>query len=163
MSQGIFRIATLALLATVGTANAGGFARGTADTEILYEEGNFNIRSGLTYVSPSRKFTKHGNPALIGTDYTEAYVIPSAAVKLNVSDDFRCAGTFTNVFGGNARYAAPTLSGKLSEEFNINEWALTCGYKFDLSKGRLWLLGGVFLDAFDYNRANITSGWDQLR
>lgn len=37
--------ATFLSMAVVGTANAGGFGRGTADTDIIYEDGNFNMRS----------------------------------------------------------------------------------------------------------------------
>ncbi|WP_260855298.1 hypothetical protein [Mesorhizobium amorphae] len=64
-------------LAMIGSANAGGFSRGSADTDILFEQGNFNMRSSVTYVTPTRKFNKNGNPKLVGTDYAEDYVIPS--------------------------------------------------------------------------------------
>ena len=158
MARGIFKLtsALLAMSAAVGAAQAGGFSRGTADTDILYEDGNFNIRAGATIVSPSRKFTVNGNPALVGTDYASTYVVPSAAIKLNVTDDLRCSGTFSQPYGGSADYAAPTTSGKLSEHFVINEFGATCGYKLDLSKGRFWVLGGLFQESFDYSRVNFT-------
>jgi long-chain fatty acid transport protein len=159
MARGILKLASalLAVSASVGAAQAGGFSRGTADTDILYEDGNFNIRAGATIVSPTRKFTANaGNPALIGTDYANTYVIPTMAIKLNVNDDLRCAGTFVNVYGGDATYVFPTGSGKKNETFTINEWGATCGYKFDLAKGRVWVLGGIFAEVFDYDRLNLT-------
>lgn len=141
-------------VAMMGGAQAGGFSRGSADTDIIFEPGNFNMRSSVTYVSPTRKFNKNGNPALIGTNYAEDYVIPSFAAKFNLTDNLRCAGTLVNNNGGNARYASPTLSGKISEEFTTYESALTCGLGFDAGQGKFWLLGGGFMEKFEYNRVN---------
>lgn len=143
-------------LAMIGSANAGGFSRGSADTDILFEQGNFNMRSSVTYVTPTRKFSKNGNPALVGTDYAEDYVIPSAAVKFNLTENLRCAGTLVNNNGGNANYASPTVSGKLQEEFTTYESALTCGVGFDAGQGKVWLLGGGFMENFEYHRENST-------
>ena len=131
MARNILKISALAFLASasvLSAAQAGGFARGTADTDILFEEGNFNIRSGATYVNPTRKFTVNANPALVGTSYTDAYAIFSGAVKLNVNDDLRCAATFSQPYGGAVSYVSPSLpSGKRSENFTINEMGVTCG------------------------------------
>lgn len=141
-------------LAMIGTANAGGFSRGSADTDILFEQGNFNMRSSVTYVTPTRKFNKNFNPKLVGTDYAEDYVIPSAAVKFNLTENLRCAGTLVNNNGGNAQYDFPTVSGKITEEFTTYESALTCGVGFDAGQGKFWLLGGGFMEKFDYHREN---------
>lgn len=143
-------------LALIGTAHSGGFSRGTADTDILFEDGNFNMRAGVTYVSPHREFTKNPNPALVGTEYTDDYVIPSAAVKFNLSDSFRCAGTMVDNNGGSTTYAFPKVSGKLAEDFTTNEKALTCAVKFNVGPGSVWLLGGGFMEDFDYTRLNAT-------
>jgi long-chain fatty acid transport protein len=145
--------ATALTIVAAGAAQAGGFSRGTADTDILFEEGNFNIRTGVTYVNPTRKYSKNLlNPQLVGVDYADSYAIPSAAVKFNILEDLRCAGTFTQSFGGGATW--PTPSGpvaKLDEDFHVNEFAATCGYKVDLSKGRIWLIGGAFVESLEYN------------
>ncbi|MGB3646207.1 MAG: outer membrane protein transport protein [Mesorhizobium sp.] len=139
-------------LAIGGAAYAGGFSRGTADTDILYEDGNFNMRSGVTYVSPHREFSRNPNPRLVGTRYTEDYVIPSAAIKINLSDNLRCAGTFVNNIGGSAKYEFPAASGKVLEEFTTYETAATCALGFDVGPGRLWVLGGGFGETLDYLR-----------
>ena len=153
-------VAAACLLATLGgVAHAGGFSRGSADTDILFEDGNFNMRAGVTYVSPTRKFSSGlpGSEGLVGTSYTDDYVIPSMAIKLNISDNFRCAGTMVDNNGGSATYAVPKPSGKLEEDFTTNEKALTCGVKFDVGKGSIWLLGGGYVEDFDYNRVNATT------
>ena len=49
-------LAGCATLAAVGTARAGGFHRGTADTDLIFEEGNFNMRAGVTIVMPQRGY-----------------------------------------------------------------------------------------------------------
>ncbi|WP_315919773.1 OmpP1/FadL family transporter [Mesorhizobium sp. SP-1A] len=149
--------ASCAALAVVGTAQAGGFARGTADTDILFEDGNFNMRAGVTYVSPHREFSKvqpGANPALLGTSYTDAYAVPSFAAKVNLTDNFRCAGTMVDNNGGSATYAVPKPSGKLEEDFTTNEKALTCGVKFQVGPGNFWLLGGGYMEDFNYHRLN---------
>lgn len=165
MARSILKISALAFLASASVfsaAQAGGFARGEADTDILFEEGNFNMRSGATYVNPTRKFTAHGNPALVGTNYTDPYVVFSGAVKVNINDDLRCAATLAQPYGGSTTFAAPTLSGKLSETFTINELGVTCGYKFDLAKGRAWIIGGVYQEMFDYERVNFRNAFTRL-
>ncbi|HEY5817835.1 MAG TPA: aromatic hydrocarbon degradation protein [Mesorhizobium sp.] len=148
----------VAMFVLVGSANAGGFSRGTADTDIIFEDGNFNMRAGVTYVSPERTYTQNGNPALIGTSATADYVIPSAAIKFNLRDDLRCAGTLVDNNGGDLEYAAPTTSGKLREEFTTNEKAVTCGYRFGVGNGNLWVLGGGYVEDFDYGRLNVVPG-----
>lgn len=144
----------LMTMAVTGGAGANGFTRGTADTDIIFEEGNFNMRMGATYVNPTRDYTKNGNPALIGTSYTADYIIPSFAAKLNVTDNVRCAFTMTENAGGDAEYAAPTVTAKISEKFDTTELGATCGVRFGLGKGNLWLLGGGFQEQFDYMRKN---------
>jgi long-chain fatty acid transport protein len=56
--------------------------------------------------------------------------------------------------GGSTTYDFPKVSGKLAEDFTTNEKALTCGVKFSLGRGNLWLLGGGFVENLDYNRVN---------
>ena len=138
-----------------GGAQGGAFSRGTADTDIIFDPGNFNMRAGVTYVAPHREFDKNPVAGLVGTSYTSDYAIPSAAIKLNLADNFRCAGTIVDNNGGAARYAVPKLSGKLEEEFTTNEKALTCGVKFQAGPGNFWLLGGGYMENFTYHRENL--------
>jgi long-chain fatty acid transport protein len=162
--------------AAIGAANAGGYTRGIADTDILFEEGNFNMRAGGTVVAPQRGYATLTAPAgaaftggavvpgqtYSGTDgkYSDLYAVPSAAVKFNLGDDLRCAGTMTESFGASSTYGPQAIAfggyadgtGTTNEGFDSYEFGATCGYKFDLAKGRVWLLGGAFLEDFSYSQ-----------
>jgi len=146
--------ATVAVAALVGSAHAGGFSRGNADTDIIFDEGNVSLRMGATFVNPSRKYSKNPVAGLVGTDYAASYAIPSAAAKLSVTENIRCALTAIENNGGDAKYAVPNRSGKLSEEFETTEFGTTCGVKFQAGPGNFWVLGGVFVEQFDYDRVN---------
>lgn len=164
-------------LVAVSQAGAGGFSRGVADTDLIFEEGNFNMRAGVTIVMPRRGYDTltipeagPGIPQFLGPpgtevkstdgDYTQSYAIPSLAVKFNLTNDMRCAGTYTQPFGADSEYGPQAIlfgqqadgTGTVREGFETNEFGLTCGYKFDLSKGRAWLLGGGFMQDFSYSQ-----------
>jgi len=161
-------------VAAMGQAGAGGYSRGTADTDLIFEEGNFNMRASVTIVMPKRGYDTLTAPAagpLAGlvpgqsyasTDgkFTQTYAIPSTAVKFNLTDDLRCAGTYTQPFGADSEYGPQAIlfgaladgTGTVKEGFETNEFAATCGYKFDLAKGRAWLIAGGFLQDFDYSQ-----------
>lgn len=159
----ISAVAGGAVLLSVATAQAGGFSRGTADTDILFEPGNFAARAGVTYVSPSRKYNKAPNSDLVGTNHFQGYVIPSVAAKYRMSDNFSCAGTYTTPFGASGKYAGRGLGvvggspRKLEEVFIVHEFGLTCGVNFQMGSGNLWLLGGGYVDKFDYSLDFVTA------
>lgn len=137
-----------------GSASAGGFSRGSADTDILYEPGNFAARVGVTYVNPTRKFSQHADPGLVGKDYTESYFVPSIAVKATLFDPLSCAGTYSQPYGGSVNYEGRLTPGKLTEKFTVDEIALTCSVKFQAGKGNFHILGGGFVERFNYDRTN---------
>lgn len=157
------------MLAAAALAFAGGFAQGTADTDILFQDERFAVRSGVTVVSPTRRYSRNpGNPALEGTDYAATYEIPSFAAKADLADHVRCAGTYAKPLGGHAEYDSPKNSahpkpvapgianaGKLDEEFSIYEMGLTCAVTFGLWGGKVYVLGGAFREDFTYDRLDI--------
>ncbi|GAB4351075.1 MAG: OmpP1/FadL family transporter [Oricola sp.] len=146
--------------ALTGSAAAGGFSRGTADTDILFEDGNFAMRAGALYVAPKRGYETIGGVAATDGNYSDAYTVPSAAVKVDLFNNLSCAGTYTTPFGAGATYGAQAIAagrtadgtGTISEGFTSTEFGLTCGAHFDAGKGRFWLLGGGFLQDFDYSQ-----------
>src|SRR5690242_19421152 len=79
--------AALLAVALSGTAHAGGFSRGTADLDLLFEAENFNMRFDARAVVPTQKFSVNVNPALVGTNMYGTYMISSASVKFNVTDN----------------------------------------------------------------------------
>lgn len=151
-------------------AHAGGFSRGTADTDILFEQGTFVTRFGATYVSPTQNVNigTPGTPGPAGSfDNTPSYFVPSAAMKLQVTDALGCAGTFTTPFGGDVDYSGSFLGydtdslATTSQSFVTNELGLTCGYGIDVGPGRAYLIGGVFMQTLDFEQnvlGNIAPG-----
>ncbi|EJN06328.1 outer membrane protein transport protein [Phyllobacterium sp. YR531] len=154
-------IVAVALAGCASNAYAGGFSWGVADTDILYEEGDINMRSGVTFVRPNQKYSKNGNTDLVGTSQYETYVIPSFAIKLRLTEGLSCAGTYTKPWGAEKKYDAPTVRGDLSERFHVDEFGATCAVKLSVGKGNVYFLGGMFIEQFDYEReifggANLT-------
>lgn len=169
MTRGI-RTITIGLgfaTALTSVAMAGGFSRGTADTDILYEEGGVVTRMGVSYVMPQRGYDSITSPFLNGglafsptdDDYSDAYAVPSFAGKFDLTDDFRCAGTMTDAYGAGASYGPQAIAagmadgtGTESQKFTSTEIGATCGFKFDLAKGRAWIIGGVFGEDFKFSQ-----------
>lgn len=151
------RLLAGSMLVAVSTvaAQAGGFSRGTADTDILYEPGNFSMRTGVTIVSPRRAFTQNEDAALVGRTYTERYVVPSFAAKMNIFEQLACAGTYVRAYGGNVDYTGRTTPGKLTEDFSVDEFGLTCAVDFSVGPGSLYFLGGVFQEKFEYDLTEV--------
>ena len=137
----------------MGAAQAGGFSRGTADTDLLFEEGNFNMRVDARVVVPTQKFSTNANPALVGTNFYDNYIIPSAAVKFDITDNLRCEGTWTQNVGADVDYAAPKFpSGKLSENFHTDEFGAACAVRFEVGSGVISVIGGGFVEELTYDR-----------
>ncbi|MDW6023977.1 outer membrane protein transport protein [Mesorhizobium sp. BAC0120] len=142
----------LSIVAT-GAANAGGFSRGTAPIDLLYEDGNFNIRFDARVVLPHQEYSKNANPALVGSNYYEKYIVPSVGFKFNISDNFRCVGTYTQNNGSSVEYDSPKIvSGKVSENFHTDEFGATCAVRFAVGSGVFSVLGGGFVEELTYNR-----------
>lgn len=152
--------AALSIVATA--ASAGGFSRGTADTDILFEDGNA-ARAGFTIVQPNRgRDSFHGIP--VDGFENPTYVIPSVAAKYKVNDAVACALTYTTPFGGHSDYTSLTiggvpvkydptsLTGSSEQEFLTHEFGATCAYGMQVGKGRLSLLGGVFYQSLDFDQ-----------
>ena len=170
MANHLMKTTALGLIAAcafVGGAQAGGFARGEADTDILYEDGTVAARGGWVYVMPDRSFaTVRGAN---GTDaaYSENYGVPSFAAKIRATDNLSCAFTYTQPFGAKSKYgtqaqtaditsdvlAGRTRNAVISSEFDTNELGGTCAVNFDLGPGDVFILGGVFSQSFDYSES----------
>lgn len=144
--------------ALASVANAGGFSRGEADTDILFEDGTYVARGGVIYVSPHRKFDTIAGAAATDDRYSNDYWIPSFAAKFQMSENFGCAFTYTQPFGADADYGpqaqtASLLSGGAGashKDFITNEYGATCDVSAQAGKGRIHFLGGVFLQDFKY-------------
>jgi long-chain fatty acid transport protein len=147
--------AGLLSIIALGSARAGGFSRGSADIDTLFEEENFNLRVDARAITPTQKFSVNVNPALVGTNFYENFIVPSVAVKFNFSQNLRCEGTFTQSNGASVAYAAPKVpTGTRTEEFVTNEFGAACAVRFDAGPGVFSMIGGVFSEDLDYHRTN---------
>jgi long-chain fatty acid transport protein len=153
----IFGLAGASILATA--ANAGGFSRGTADTDILYEDGNFVSRSSVTWVSPTQKLSTQGYGPTESTDLLDSYVVPNFAMKLEPVDNIACAGTYTTPFGGKSDYSntaagydVSSATRSVKQDFVTNELGLTCGVSFNAGPGKFTILGGAFYQSLDFEQ-----------
>lgn len=166
MRQNITKLSAAVLMvsAIAGAAHAGGFSRGTADTAIIYEDGTVDFRAGDTFVSPHRAFDTIAGVAATDSAYSNNYSIPSAAVKVRMSDSFSCAATYTQPFGGDSTYgpqsqaadkavdaAVPRLQNSVKKAaFTSDEAGGLCAYNTPMGPGNIYLLGGVFVQNFKY-------------
>jgi long-chain fatty acid transport protein len=157
----------IAACAFVGGAHAGGFARGEADTDILYEDGEVAARGGYVYVMPQRGYETISGASTDDEDFTENYSIPSFAAKFRASDNFSCALTYTQPFGAKSEYgsdaqladiladlaASRTPNAVISSQFTTDEFGGTCAVNFEAGRGDVYILGGVFTQSFDYSES----------
>lgn len=160
--NGVATAGVVATLLASSSAMAGGFQRGAADTDILYEKGPFSSRWGMTYVNPNRGFSSvNGVEADHGT-YTGIYTIPSLAVAFG-NDDLACAGTYTIPFAAESDYdesptgalprqvSSPTSTSQTQAlEFTSSEFGTTCRVSYSTENSRFSLLGGVFFEDFSF-------------
>lgn len=149
----------LGVSALATSAHAGGWNRGEADTDILYEDGAYVMRGGAVYISPKRSFATINGVDAADDRYSQDYWIPSLAAKFKVSDNLACAFTYTQPFGADADYGADAQAAGASrhKDFVTNEYGATCDVSMQAGKGRIHLLGGVFLQDFEYT-ANAAAG-----
>lgn len=168
----------IAVVALSAAAHAGGFQRGTADTDILYEKGTFSSRFGFTYVDPNRGFSSINGVEADYDDYTGTYKIPSGAIAFG-NETVSCAGTMTESFAAEADYegglprqvsasvnpafngisnvdrlnfsTATASSSTIGTEFDSSEFGATCRVSYTNDMGRFSLLGGIFTEDFDFN------------
>ena len=164
--------AALATILGASSAVAGGFSRGDANTDILFEPGTANIDAGFIYVSPQRSYDTISGAK--GTDgkFSDDFWIPNIAVAARPNDMFGCALTYTQSFGAastygtqaqNAEKTNAVLAGGLaaanytiSKGFTSNEYGATCDAKFDAGQGKFHVLGGIFLEDFSYTAKAMT-------
>jgi long-chain fatty acid transport protein len=149
----------LLVVASATSAMAGGFSRGRADTDIVYEKGSFDARFSATFVMPGRKFATINGAASTDNAYSDNYFVPNIAAKIGVSDSFSCALTYTQPFGASSTYGAQAiarsnavsqLNGTKATEFSTQEYGATCAVSTPMGMGRAYLLGGLYQQSFDY-------------
>ncbi|TSE00931.1 transporter [Mesorhizobium intechi] len=172
---------SLALIGTaMSSAHAGGLERGGYDIDLLFDPAPFSTEAEATYVMPDRKYENARGPGGanlgLGTsaDGAEGYWVPRIGMKVQVVQGVDCMVDYSQPWGA---HTAPGMwNGALSNietDIKSNNYAGTCSYKFDVGKGQLRLIGGVFyqdISGFKESLVNVfpaltgrvdleTSGW----
>lgn len=173
-----------AALVALSQAQAGGFNRGTANLDGLYGDTKLGLYAGVTYVSPQRSYdTITGTDVSVGlvgvnpgppptpvigpvfgtfeqtgVEFANSYTVPYASVGGRISGDVSCVGSYSQPFGADSEYTGAVRFHVAAQSLETNELGLTCGYGFDLTKGRLSVIGGVFYETVDYKQAQDFTG-----
>lgn len=168
MARDIIKVASLALLATAGVANAGGYSRGSANLDPLFDTGT-SVSTSLTYVAPSRGYdsvngiatgvrpTPLGGTADTSAKFSESYGVVSGTAALDIVNNVRCAGTIAQPYGADADYGwSQLLTGSgttTSNSLSSLEIGATCAYSMKAGPGNVHFLGGIFNESLNYNEA----------
>ncbi|TWD48864.1 long-chain fatty acid transport protein [Agrobacterium vitis] len=146
-------------------AMAGGFSRGEANTDILFDDARFSTESSLVYVSPNRSYSKLLGQSVHDGDYSQSFTIPNIAFAARLTDNLSCAFTYTKPFGGAGTYsqAAQNAEGVTAAangsplpnptshmELSSDEYGGTCDVHVAAGPGRLHFIGGMFIESFSY-------------
>ncbi|TPJ45649.1 OmpP1/FadL family transporter [Mesorhizobium sp. B2-7-1] len=146
---GCFSIALIG--AAMHPAHAGGLERGGYDIDLLFDPAPVATEAEATYVMPDRKYKNAKGPG--GTDFglgtsadgAEDYWVPRIGVKAQVVQGVDCMVDYSQPWGA---HTAPGLwngaESNVETDIKSNNYAGTCSYKFDVGKGQLRFIGGVF-------------------
>ena len=122
------------------------------------------LYAGVTYVSPQRSYdtitgvnatTIRRFPRLsrllaapftqTDVQFADGYTVPYASVGGRIGGDVNCVGSYSQPFGADSEYYGLITFQTASQHLTTNEYGLTCAYGFDMSKGRLSIIGGRLL------------------
>ncbi|MEN0088721.1 MAG: outer membrane protein transport protein [Pseudomonadota bacterium] len=180
LSKGVLALSISAL--TASAAFAGGYGRSAANIDPLFDEGRFSGQASVAVVAPRRNYesiqpvgapaaistaTLPTNPALVAggapavgagsTTFSKAYTTFGATAAADVVGGLRCAGTYAQPYGADADYGFAQLATGIgtttSTSLASHEFGLTCGYAFDLGKGKLHVIAGGFGQQVEYKEA----------
>jgi long-chain fatty acid transport protein len=150
-------VSALALSVMAGSALAGGYGRGSANIDTLFEEGTYTS-SSMAVTSPTRSVaTRNGiaTSAAQGKEFAETYSNFGASVAFDVVGGVRCAGTFAQPYGADADYGTSRLalgaSQTTSSSLGSSEFGATCSYSMEVGPGKAYFIGGIYNQNLDYN------------
>ncbi|MER8691598.1 OmpP1/FadL family transporter [Mesorhizobium opportunistum] len=152
-------------LALIGAVHAGGLERGGYNIDLLFDPAPVAGELSGTYVMPDRKLknvvdaqTGNGLPGggnLNGrpnsADETESYFVPRVGFKASIGQQIDCMADYSQPWGAHTNPGSNWAGANSNIETKINSdnYAATCSYKFDVGKGQLRFIGGVFYQEVD--------------
>lgn len=148
-----------------GTANAGGFSRGSADLDLLYGS-EVGINSGVAIVVPGRRFDSVNGAAPVfrppspvitplseeGGEFANDYVVPYFSAGGRIGGDVNCVASYAEPYGASSSYPDSVAFYDTEVSLDTEEYGLTCSYGIDLSKGRAYVIGGIFYETLEYRK-----------
>jgi long-chain fatty acid transport protein len=170
----IFKSSALAaaiVALSASTVLAGGYSRGSVNVSPLLGDGNTAIGS-VTYVAPTRRVsTVNGAPAVFGTanaDFAGNYILPSAYGQASFNNA-TCGVSYSQPYGANSEPGRSKIDQALqsgtfvagttyetSASLLSHEFGLTCSYGFDVGPGKLYAIGGAFIQQTSYEQTKGT-------
>ena len=146
-------------------AMAGGFSRGEANTDMLFNEARFGAEASYVYVTPDRSYSSLMGQSVDEDAYSDQFQIPNVALGMRIGDNLSCALTYTKPFGASATYSAaaqnaeyqtavanssplPNPTSKM--KFSSDEYGATCDVRLEAGPGRIHMIGGAFVETFEY-------------
>lgn len=174
----IQRRCALLLIAGLSSASsipamAGGFSRGEANTDILFDDARFSTESSLVYVSPDRSYSKLMGQSVDEGAYSDSFLIPNVAFGMRFNDNLSCAFTYTKPFGGAGTYSEAAQNAELVTaaangdplpnptsrmKVSSDEYGGTCDIRVAAGPGRMHFIGGLFVESFSYREDTLIGG-----
>ena len=166
-------VALIAASAFATSALAGGYSRGSANLDPLFDDGT-SFAASMTIVAPSRGLKSfNGVPAdriptptggRASDKFTSNYVTFGATAATDIAGGVRCGVSYAQPFGADANYGWTRIAASIatkgtptdtttSTSLSSTELGATCGYGMDMGKGKLHLIGGVFYQSLSYSEA----------
>jgi long-chain fatty acid transport protein len=130
---------------------AGGFDRFDQGIDLLFDPGRLTFDSYLAYSIPTRRFdTVNGVPESV--EFGENKLRPSINLKFDVFDNAACLASYREPFGLDSDYGTTwsQADNVVSRMLKVEEFALTCSYRFQAGPGYMRFIGGVTRDRGTY-------------
>ncbi|WP_417413469.1 OmpP1/FadL family transporter [Hoeflea sp.] len=144
------------------SAMAGGFNRGSANLDGLFSD-SLGVYSGVTYVAPGRSYSSVSGVRVVGgvagafaqggVEFGDSFVVPYASFGGEIVENAACVGSYAQPYGADSTYSGAITYHIAAQSLATRELGLTCSYRYDLGKGRLSFIGGVFNEYIEYDQA----------
>lgn len=172
----LLRTGLIALAATtslIGTASAGGLERGGYNIDLLFDPSPYAAEATGTYVMPNRKLNNvrdtdpsdgigsdgMGGGRTDGVGYTNDYWVPRVGFKAGFGEAVDCMVDYSQPWGVDVNPGADWMGANhnIRTVVNSDNYAATCSYKWQLSKGQMRIIGGAFYQQIDGSKERLVA------
>lgn len=156
----LFCLVTAAGLVSSVGAHAGGYDTGERNWDFLFQQDKVAFEAGGRYIDPRRKLNNvtnvFPNPLAVGpsSGITEAssFWVPNASLAARFGEHARCLASYRVPFAGFATYTTGWVGqfSALQQDFESNDYGLTCAGSVQAGKGKLSFIGGISYQQVKY-------------